>query len=183
MLGYRQPRPYGRPPIGYGGRLTNIDYKWKALWPFLVSIIIGALIILCGLLVFVLEIADLGLLGKIGLTPSLYAAAVGIWCGIFIIIAGVCIVLISCMKNVRRWAFIAFCLTIAATVFAIIDFAVNAARVDDLRSAGWFDSIYTDYKSVAGLIAAQLAFGIVAFLLCLAFIGVYIYMYFKIKKR
>ena len=101
----------GRHPIGYGRGLTPIDYKWKALWPSLVSKIIGALIVLSGLLLFVLEIASLGeflkhsfyrrtksfsgLLGKIGITPSLYGCAVGIWAGIFVMAAGVLIFIIS----------------------------------------------------------------------------------------
>ncbi|CAF1428495.1 unnamed protein product [Adineta ricciae] len=172
----------GRHPIGYGRGLTPIDYKWKALWPSLLSRIIGALIVLSGLLLFVLEIASLGLLGKIGITPSLYGCAVGIWAGIFIMTAGVLILMIAYMKSVRLWALIAFCATVAATIFAIIDFSIVAARVADLRSAGAFDSIFTDVKSVAGLNGAQLAFGLVAFLLCLAFIGLYVHIYMKIRK-
>ena len=50
----------GRHPIGYGRGLTPNDYKWKALWPSLISTILGALIVLSGLLLFVLEIASLG---------------------------------------------------------------------------------------------------------------------------
>ncbi|UJR12539.1 hypothetical protein I4U23_016715 [Adineta vaga] len=186
MFGYRppmRPRPYGRQPIGNGSRLSNIEYKWKALWPTLASTIIGSSIILCGLLLFTLEIASLALIGKFGTPTGVYGSGVGIWTGVFIMVAGVLIVVINCVKSVRLWALIAFCATIAAAAFAIIDFSINAARVDGSRAAGEFDSIFSDIKSIAGLAAAQLAFGLVAFLLCLAFIGLYIYTYMKIKKR
>ncbi|CAF1488528.1 unnamed protein product, partial [Adineta steineri] len=168
----------GRYPIGYGGGGSPIEYKWKVLWPYVASTIIGSLIILCGLLLFVLEIASLALIGKYFINTGIWASGVGIWAGIFIMAAGVFILILNWMKSVRLWAFIALCVTIAATAFAIIDFGINAARVNDASVLGLFNSIFSDIKSIAGLAAAQLTFGILAFLLCAAFIGLYIYIVF-----
>ncbi|CAF1102457.1 unnamed protein product [Adineta steineri] len=186
MLAHR-PRFRGRRPIGYGGggggRLP-IEYQWKELWPSVVSTIIGTLIILCGFLLFVFEIASLALIGELGLgIAGVYASGVGIWAGIFIMAAGVFIAILICMKSIRLWAFIALCATIAATAFTIIDFGINAARVSESSVTRDFYSASTNVRSAAGLAAAQLSFGIIAFLLCVAFIGLYIFMSVKITRR
>jgi hypothetical protein len=70
-----------------------------------------------------------------------------------------------------------------ATVFAIINFSINASRVQLASAAGLYSLTNTPIGNSAGLVAAQLAIGIVIFLLCLAFIGVYIFITIKVSRR
>jgi hypothetical protein len=86
------------------------------------------------------------------------------------------------VKPVRLWAFIALIATIIATIFAIIDFSINAARVQFASSIGIFSFSDSRISSIGSLAAAELAFGVVIFLLCLGFIGLYIYIANKISK-
>jgi len=87
------------------------------------------------------------------------------------------------VKLVRSWALIALIATIIATIFAIINFSINAARVQLASSNGIFSYSDSRITSIGALPAAELAFGVVIFLLCLGFIGLYIYIAVKISKR
>jgi len=86
------------------------------------------------------------------------------------------------VKPVRFWAFIALIATIVATIFALIDFSINAARVQVASSNGIFSYSSSSISSLGALPAAELAFGVVIFLLCLGFIGLYLYTARKISK-
>ncbi|UJR13115.1 hypothetical protein I4U23_000139 [Adineta vaga] len=185
MLGNRppqfQPRPYSRPPIGFHGPMSTIEHQWKSLWPYRISTILGGLIIFFGVVIFVLEIALLGIIGDV-VNAGVYSTGVGIWTGFFIITAGVLMLLINWMKSTRLWTLIAFVGAIVATAFSIIEFSINARRVHLARLADIFSYSDSRIASLGGLPAAQLAFGIVLFLLCLAFIGLYLFTLMKIKR-
>jgi hypothetical protein len=87
------------------------------------------------------------------------------------------------VKPVRLWALIALIAAIVAAVFAIISFSINAARVQLASSLGIFSYSSSSIFSLGALPAAELAFGVVLFLLCLGFIGLYVYIAVKISKR
>jgi hypothetical protein len=53
-------RPVPRYNINRGGPIPPVDYIWQSVWPYRISTIIGALIMLFAFIVFVLEIALLG---------------------------------------------------------------------------------------------------------------------------
>lgn len=99
MYGAR-PRPGFRPPInrpaGFGRPIQQGRSDWRFRWPFVISMIIAVLLIILSLTIFGLEIASLAKgtekLGTIGNTASTGA---GIWCGFFIFLAGIFILVIS----------------------------------------------------------------------------------------
>ncbi|CAF1685950.1 unnamed protein product, partial [Adineta ricciae] len=123
-----------------------------------------------------------GVIGDVT-NDGVFSTGVGIWCGAFTLAAGIFILIIRWMKSIRRWSFIAFIASIVAAVFSIIELGINAKRVDLARSAGLFDVNDSRVKSLGGLPAAQLAFAIVLFLLCLAFIALWIYVKIQIKGQ
>jgi site-specific recombinase len=76
------------------------DLNWKLRWPFLISTLIGLVLIVFSLVIFSLEIASLAQstanIGYNGVTYGRTASTgAGIWCGFFILIAGVLILMIS----------------------------------------------------------------------------------------
>ncbi|CAF1234131.1 unnamed protein product [Adineta ricciae] len=170
------------PPIGNQIPIGSPEYHWKTRWPSLISSILGGVIIFFSVIIIVLEIALLGVIGDVT-GDGVYFTGVGIWCGVFTLAAGILILIIRWMKSIRRWSFIAFIASIVGAMFSIIELGINAKRVDLARSAGLFDFSDSRVKSLGGLPAAQLAFGIVLFLLCLAFIALWIYVKIQIKRQ
>jgi hypothetical protein len=73
------------------------------------------------------------------------------------------------MRRTRLWATIALIGTIVAACFAVILLALDAKAVSD-GNIPYFGLYFNKSK----ILAAQLAFAIVEFLLCLAFIVLYI---------
>ncbi|CAF3178936.1 unnamed protein product [Rotaria socialis] len=165
-----RPRLPNRPIVGYGQPISPINLLWKSTWPYKISNIIATLLILLALVLIALEIAFVAKMGGAS-TASAYTSGVGIWCGVFILIAGIVILVINCVKNVHILTLVSFGFTILATCFAIIAFSINAYRVQF--------SVQYNLFSISGfpepsLAAAELAVAIVAFLVCLAFICIYI---------
>ena len=72
------------------------------------------------------------------------------------------------MRRLRLWATIAFIATIVAACFAIILLALDAKAVQNGTFSGYL------FYNKSKILAAQLAFALIEFLLCLAFIGIYI---------
>ncbi|CAF1502250.1 unnamed protein product [Adineta steineri] len=124
----------------------------------------------------------IGIIGSV-VNGGVFSTGVGIWTGVFIVAAGVFILILNWVKSVRLWALVALCTTVVATAFAIIEFSINARRVQLASDAGIFGVSNSRVASIGGLPAAQLALGIVVFLLCLAFIGLYIYIAVKVSSR
>lgn len=87
------PRPVRR-PIGANHGRTPLDAAWRLTWPFIVSTIIAAVMIIIVIVIFALEIASLakGTSSAYGNTASTGA---GIWCGIFFLLAAILILLLS----------------------------------------------------------------------------------------
>jgi hypothetical protein len=83
-----------RPPIGYGQQIPPGNFDWKLRWPYIISIIIAVMIIIFSFVIFGLEIASLA-----KSTDKAYgntaSTGAGIWCGFFIFVAGVLILIIS----------------------------------------------------------------------------------------
>jgi hypothetical protein len=52
-----QPRGVARSNINRGRPIPPVDYIWQSVWPYTISTILGALIMLFAFIVFVLEIA------------------------------------------------------------------------------------------------------------------------------
>ncbi len=80
------------------------------------------------------------------------------------------------MRNKPRWALIAFCLTILVASFAAILIGLDAKAVKDGTDiAKIIETLTGSYDSLAKyrVLAAQLAFACVEFILCVAFIILY----------
>jgi hypothetical protein len=90
-------------------------------------------------------------------------------------------------EPVRKWALVALCVTIGGTIFAIVNIGVNAGRVQLSVSTGGFSSSSSLTVGVSRLMATQLALGAVSLLLCLAFIGLYVFIfimaYYRMSKK
>ena len=76
------------------------DTNWRPRWPFLISTLIGLALIVFSLVIFSLEIASLAqstaIVGYNGATYGRTASTgAGIWCGFFLFIAGVLILIIG----------------------------------------------------------------------------------------
>jgi hypothetical protein len=82
-----------RPPIGFGQQISPIDLTWKLRWPSIVSIIIGGILIILAVVIIALEIASLAKGTGSGYKTA--ATGAGIWCGVFILAAGILILIIS----------------------------------------------------------------------------------------
>jgi hypothetical protein len=188
-----QPRP--RRPIGYGQQVLPAgDFEWKLRWPFIITIIIAVVIIIFSITIFGLEIASLakGTGTAYGNTASTGA---GIWCGFFIFVAGVLILLISkenffiqkilinsfydieFMRRTKLWATIAFIATIVAACFSVILIGLDAKAVHDGVTLGNLIQLLLGYYYFAPkyrILAAELAFACAEFILCLIFIIIYL---------
>jgi len=92
----RRPIGYSPRPIGYGPQISPGDIDWKFRWPFVITMIIAVAMIILSLVIFGLEIGSLAKGTGAGYDTA--ATGAGIWCGFFIFVAGVLILIIS-MKN------------------------------------------------------------------------------------
>jgi hypothetical protein len=81
------------------------------------------------------------------------------------------------MRRIYLWATIALIATVIAACFAVILLALDAKAVHD------GNNLWTSLPSKSQILAAQLAFAIFEFLLCLAFIGVYIAVLILAPRR
>jgi hypothetical protein len=88
------------------------DVNWKLRWPFLISTLIGLVLIVFSLVIFSLEIASLAqstdTVDYNGQTYGRTASTgAGIWCGFFIFLAGLLIVIIGKEKflNIESYLF------------------------------------------------------------------------------
>ena len=81
------------------------------------------------------------------------------------------------MRSLRFWATVAFIATVVAACFTIILLALDAKAVQDGTVAG------TLAQSKHRILAAQLAFAVIEFFLCLAFIGIYIFVLLMAPRR
>ena len=84
----------------YGRRILSRELNWKLKWPFLISSIIALVIIVFSLVVIALEIASLAhFTSKTEYSGNTYgntaSTGAGIWCGLFIFVAGILILMIS----------------------------------------------------------------------------------------
>ncbi|CAF1018520.1 unnamed protein product [Adineta ricciae] len=155
-------------PIGRYQHRTPVDIGWRLRWPFLFSTILGVAMILCILVIGALEVASLAQSTNKDVFGNTSATGAGIWCGVFLSIAAVLILLINYMPNVRLWAKIAFIATIVAVCFTIILIGLDAKAVQDGRGA--LPSSFEKPK----ILSAQLAFACIEFVLCLIFITIYL---------
>lgn len=93
-------RPRLRPPMAYGRQIPPAGANWKHKWPFLISSIIGLTLVVFSIVIFALEIASLAQsTSKVEFNGNTYgntaSTGAGIWCGFFIFIAGILMILIS----------------------------------------------------------------------------------------
>lgn len=75
------------------------------------------------------------------------------------------------MRRTRLWATIALIATIIAACFSAIIIGLDAKAVSDGRK---FQDAYGSFYVKSKILAAQLAFSIAEFLLCMVFIIIYI---------
>ena len=76
------------------------DVKWKLRWPYLISTLIGFILIVFSLVIFSLEIASLAQsTSTIDYNGQTYgrtaSTGAGIWCGLFIFLAGLFMIIIG----------------------------------------------------------------------------------------
>lgn len=89
----RRPIGYNPRPVGYGPQVSPNNIDWKFRWPSVITMIIAVAIIIVSLAIFGLEIASL--VKGTGSEYKTAATGSGIWCGFFIFVAGVLIIIIS----------------------------------------------------------------------------------------
>jgi len=99
MFGAR-PRFAGAPPGRINQKFSPGELHWRNRWPFPLTAILGVLIIMLTLVIIALEIASLAKwTDKFTLNGKKYASTAstgaGIWCGIFALIAGLLMLVIS----------------------------------------------------------------------------------------
>ncbi|CAF3288092.1 unnamed protein product [Rotaria socialis] len=174
-----RPRLLISPAVGYGQPTPSVNLLWKLNWPYKISTIIAGLLILFALALIALEIAFVVEMGEVN-TGNVFTSGVGIWSGFFILVAGIFILFIDCVNAVRLFTLVSFGLVILATCFAIIAFSINAYRVHLSVQYSLFSSSGSPVPSLA---ATELAVGVVAFLFCLVFIGIYIFTAIRISRK
>ncbi len=93
----RPPRPRVpiRPAIGYGGQsISPFNILWNSTWPYMFSNIIAVLMLILAVILIALEIAFV--VEQQGTNSgNAFDSGVGIWCGFFILLAAIVILVIS----------------------------------------------------------------------------------------
>lgn len=92
------------------------------------------------------------------------------------------------MRKTRLWATIALIATIIAACFAVILLGLDAKAVQDgnniyVTDAFGYPVAKLSTPSKSKILAAQLAFAIFEFLLCVAYIGIYVAVLILAPRR
>jgi len=106
MYAYNSRVP-ARHAIVYAQKISLDDQNWRLRWPFLISTLISVALIIFSLVIFSLEIASLAKSTSNtvynGVTYGRTASTgAGIWCGVFILAAGVLILMIGEKNSLFR---------------------------------------------------------------------------------
>ncbi|CAF0843023.1 unnamed protein product [Rotaria sordida] len=166
MFGARPyiPRPY--PYVRQPARPSSGN-AWKSAWPFISSTIVAFLIILCVMIIGALETASLAISTDNDLYGNTSSTGAGYWCGFFVFIAALLIIITNLVHHTRFWATIAMIATIIAVGFSVILIGLAAKAVQDGNDR------FSSLPRKSRVLAAQLAFAILQLVLCGIFIIIY----------